>query len=87
MQGLVECLGFIHVERDTARVLIKRMNMNQFMILKALPWGPDWCGAVGWLSSCKVAGSILSQGTCLGCGPGLQEGACESQLINVSLAH
>ena len=35
----------------------------------------------------KVAGSIPSQGTCLGCGPGPQLGACERQPINVSLTH
>ena len=34
----------------------------------------------------RVAGSIPSQGTFLGCGPGLQSGACERQPhINVSL--
>ena len=35
----------------------------------------------------KVTGLIPSQGTCLGCGPGLQLRACERQLINVSLAN
>ena len=33
----------------------------------------------------KVAGSIPGQGTCLGCCSGLHLGACERQLINVSL--
>ena len=33
----------------------------------------------------KVAGLIPGQGTCLGCGPGPQLGACESQLIDISL--
>ena len=33
----------------------------------------------------KVAGSIPSQGTCLGCRPGPQLRACERQLIHVSL--
>ena len=33
----------------------------------------------------RVTGSIPSQGTCLGCGPGAQQGACERQPhINVS---
>ena len=33
----------------------------------------------------KVTGSIPRQGTCLGCGPGTLLGACEKQLIDVSL--
>ena len=34
----------------------------------------------------RVAGSIPSQGTCLGCGPGPQLGKCEGQPhISVSL--
>ena len=34
----------------------------------------------------RVAGSIPGQGTCLGCGPGPQEGECERQPhIDVSL--
>ena len=39
------------------------------------------------LQTKRFAGSIPSQGTCLGCGPGPQLGACERQLINVSLIH
>ena len=35
----------------------------------------------------KVTGLIPSQGTCLGCRPGLQLGADKRQLINVSLTH
>ena len=35
----------------------------------------------------KVAGLIPGQGTCLGCRPGLWLGACERQLIDVSLTH
>ena len=35
----------------------------------------------------KVASSIPGQGTCLGCGPGPQLGACKKQLIIKSLAH
>ena len=31
--------------------------------------GPDWCGLVGWASSCKAKGP--GQGTCLGCRFGL----------------
>ena len=39
-----------------------------------------------WLLNQKDAGSIPSQGTCLGCKPGPQEGACERQPhIDVSL--
>ena len=33
----------------------------------------------------KVAGWIPTQGTCLGCEPGPQLGACERQLISASL--
>ena len=37
-----------------------------------------------WPVNPRVAGSIPSQGTFLGCGPDPQLGACESQLIDVS---
>ena len=40
-----------------------------------------------WPANQKVAGWIPSQGTCLGCRPGPQLGACERQPIEVSLAH
>ena len=32
-----------------------------------------------WSANQKVTGSIPSQGTCLGCGPGPQWGACKRQ--------
>ena len=32
----------------------------------------------------NVVGSIPGQGTCLGCGPGPQLGACERQLVDIS---
>ena len=35
-----------------------------------------------WHVNQRVAGSIPSQGTCLGCGPGPQLGACEMQPHN-----
>ena len=35
----------------------------------------------------RLAGSIPSQGTCLGCGPDSLLGACEKQLVDVSLTH
>ena len=35
----------------------------------------------------SVASLIPSQGTCLGCGSGAQQGVCERQLIDVSIAH
>ena len=34
--------------------------------------GPGWCVSVDWALACKPKGSIPSQGTCLGCGPGPQ---------------
>ena len=37
-----------------------------------------------WPENQRVAGSIPSQGTCLGCGPGPQLGASEKQLIDVT---
>ena len=40
-----------------------------------------------WPANQRVAGSIPSQGTCLGYWQGPQCGACERQLIDVSLAH
>ena len=38
-----------------------------------------------WTAKQKVASSVPSQGTCLGCGPGPQLEACERQPIDVSL--
>ena len=35
----------------------------------------------------KVAGSIPSQGACLGCGPSLWLGVCERQQVDISLTH
>ena len=41
----------------------------------------------GWPMNQKIAGSIPSQGTCLGCRPGPQWGECERQPhLDVSLA-
>ena len=40
-----------------------------------------------WPANQKVAGSIQSQGTCLGCGPGPHLGMCERQPIDVFLTH
>ena len=37
-----------------------------------------------WPVKLKVTGSIPSQGTCLGCRPGPQLGACEREVIDVS---
>ena len=46
-------------------------------------------GIVQWIEhgpvNQRVAGSIPSQGTCLGCGPDPQLGACKRQAIYVSL--
>ena len=50
--------------------------------------GPGWCGSwiECWPTNQKVAGSIPSQSTYLGCGPGPQLGACERHShIDVSL--
>ena len=38
-----------------------------------------------WSVNQKATGSIPCQGTCLGCRPGPQSGACKSHLIDVSL--
>ena len=52
---------------------------------------PSLAGVGQWIEhqpvKQKVADLIPSEGTCLGCGPGPLLGACERQLINVSLAH
>ena len=37
----------------------------------------------GWTVNLKVASSIPSQGTCMGCRPGSQPGVCERQLISL----
>ena len=40
-----------------------------------------------WPENQRVAGSIPSQGTCLGYGPSTQFGVCRRQLIDVSLKY
>ena len=48
-------------------------------------------GVVQWVehhpANRKAAGSISSQGTSLGCGPGPWLGTCKRQPINVSVSH
>ena len=44
----------------------------------ALVGVPQWIEC--WPTNQKVTGSIPSQGTCLGCGTGSQQGACERQV-------
>ena len=51
----------------------------------ALAGVAQWVGH--WPASQKVASSIPSQRTCLGCRPGPQLGVCERRLIDVSLTH
>ena len=50
----------------------------------------DLAGVAQWIGcqpvNQRVAGSIPSQGTCLGCEPGPQL-VCERQLIDVSFTH
>ena len=61
--------------------------INPFFIKKN-DVSPCWCSSVDWAWAVnqKVTGSISSQGTCLGCGPGPQWGAGERQpYLNVSL--
>ena len=49
-----------------------------------LPGIAHWLS--GWPANQRVVGSIPSQGTCLDCGPGPQEGVCKRQPhIDVSL--
>ena len=52
-------------------------NIKQIKLLTAL------AGVAQWIefqpANQRVAGSIPSQGTCLGCGPGPQLGACERE--------
>ena len=47
--------------------------------IKNIKFSPGWCGSVDWVPACKPKGSIPSQGTHLGCGPGPQQGAHERQ--------
>ena len=58
-------------------------NVRKYLFL-ALTGVAQW---VDHPANQKVAGSIPSQGTCLGCGPGPQLGVHERQLIDVSFAH
>ena len=52
-------------------------------------YSPGWCGSVDRMPACKPSGCWFDfqSGTCLGCRPASQLGACERQPINVSLAH
>ena len=52
---------------------------------KALAGVAQWIE--GWPANQRTAGSIPSQGTCLGCGPGPPMGVCARQPIDVSLTH
>ena len=53
------------------------------MLLYALAGVAQWTER--WPMKQEVTGLIPSQGTCLGCGPGPQLGACKRQPIDVSL--
>ena len=48
-----------------------------------------WCGSLAWALACKLEGqiacSIPSQGTCLGCRPGLLMVVCSNRSIFLSL--
>ena len=46
-----------------------------------------WLSVLSQPANQKVTGLIPGLGTCLGCRPGAQVGACERQLIDVSLKH
>ena len=54
-------------------------------------WAASLAGVAQWIErrpvSQKVTGSIPSQATCLGCGPGPQLGAYKRQPIDVFLTH
>ena len=63
-----------------------RLSRKRGIILKkvqALAGMAQWTEC--WSENQRVAGSIPSQGTCLGCRPGPQLGVCERQPIDVSL--
>ena len=76
-------------EQTGPRVAVKG-HFHYFNLLLKKDWREALAGVAQW-TECgpakqRVAGSIPSQGTCVGCEPGPQEGACERQLhIDVSL--
>ena len=60
---------------------LSKFNYMLFNFIKQTQKGPGWCGSVywAWASDQGVAGSVPSQGTCLGCRPGPQWGLREGQ--------
>ena len=59
------------------------------MLLPAKSLSPALADVTQWIehqpANLEVAGSIPSQGACLGCGPGPHLGECERHPISVSL--
>ena len=65
-------------------------SFSFLLLLKRIHPGEDLAAVAQWTECClanpKIAGSIPSQGTCLGCGPGPQKAVRERQShIDVSL--
>ena len=83
MQGEVRVLSVIF---NTTFLFHRRQPVLDFFFLRVFL---ALAGVAQWIehqpANRRVAGSIPSQGTSLGCGPGPQLRACEKQLIHVSL--
>ena len=84
--------GFMYsLERPSPQDLIKTIShilfsgtsLVLFFMFKSGS-GPGWCGSVDWVLACELKGHRFdsSQGTCLGCGPGPQLGACKRQHLS-----
>ena len=56
----------------SGRTQNSKIFLHWFRPLKSFPRSPGWCSSVDWVWAVnqRVTGLILSQGTCLGCGPG-----------------
>ena len=77
------CLHFYHLKIN---VVVSSLLCILCLKNEYLPW-PVWLSGLSTsLQSERFAALIPSQGTCLGCRPGPQLGACKRQLINVSFA-
>ena len=64
---------------QVARASCQLQELREIVLAGVAPWVEHWP------ANQKVAGSIPSQGTCLGCWPGPWSGACERQPVDVSL--
>ena len=81
----IEVTNYYDVDSRAVTYLLKELfpEFVNLWILQRLEVPPALAGVAQWIKcwpvNQRVAGSILRQGTCLGCRPGPQVGVCERQ--------